>query len=258
MKRFLLGILLLAFVACDGDAMDGGEQGGNVPNGVSSTVLTNRFTYESIVINSTELAYRKAIIGEPSAESTALLVLYLHGGSSRGGNNEAQLAEDGVASIYNYLVAKKKCAIMLVPQCPQSSSWGKSMNKVLKALITDNLSNVDTSRIYAFGGSMGGTGLWSLISDYTGLFAAAMPVAANPSGATVERVVPTQVYTVMGAADQMMKIDVVETFVEALREAGGAAMLDVIEGWNHATTCNESYTTNRLDWIFSKQKPRSE
>ena len=222
---------------------DGGEQ-----------AITDIFSAERGTFSNVELVYRKAVVGEVSESSKGALVLYLHGGSAKGEDNTAQLNEPGVANIYSYLVANKINATMLVPQCPSSSSWGKSMNRVLKGMIDANIADVDTSRIYGFGGSMGGTGLWSLVSTYSGLFTAAMPVAANPSGATVEGVLPTYIYTVMGGEDSMMKIDIVEEFATELREAGGIILLDVEADWSHATTCEQSYTDTRLEWIFSKRK----
>ena len=221
---------------------------------VEERQLTDIFIAERGTFNNIELPYRKATIGTVSAENKGALVIYLHGGSAKGNDNTVQLTELGVEKIYKYLVANNINATMLVPQCPSTSSWGKSLNIVLKGLISAHIATVDTSRIYGFGGSMGGTGLWSLISAYSGMFTAAMPVAANPSGATVENILPTYIYTVMGKDDALMKIDIVETFIINLRNAGGIAMFDIEEGWDHATTCEESYTDSRLAWIFSKTK----
>ena len=216
--------------------------------------LDDLFSAGEATANSVTISYRKAVVGTVSEQSKGALIVYLHGGSAKGSDNAAQLGEPGVEKIYKYLVANNINATMLLPQCPSSSSWGKSMNRVLKAMIDAHLSVVDTSRIYGFGGSMGGTGLWSLVSTYPGAFTAAMPVAGNPSGATVEGVLPTCIYTVMGGADSMMKIDVVEAFAAELQAAGGTIVLDVEDGWSHATTCQESYTDTRLAWIFSKVK----
>ena len=202
------------------------------------------------------LPYRKAVIGDVSKSNSGALVLYLHGGSKKGDDNEAQMDEPGISDIANYLSSNNIPAIMIVPQCPRTMSWGSQMNKVLKELFDKLIQEgiIDTSRIYAFGGSMGGTGVWNLVSAYPRLFTAAMPVAANPSKAEVENVLPTAVYTVMGTADVMMSVDTANDFITALQNAGGTARIDVEEGWDHATTCTDSYTPPRLTWVFSQSK----
>ena len=60
---------------------------------------------------------------------------------------------------------------------------------------------------------MGGTGTWTMLSSYPGLFAAAMPVAGKASKCNAENVAATPVLTVMGTADKIMKIDVVQDFI---------------------------------------------
>ena len=214
------------------------------------------FSKESITVNSTILPYRKALIGNVTTTNKGALVIYLHGGSSKGSDNESQMNEPGILSIATHLATNGIGAVMVVPQCPSSMSWGGQMNRVLKGLLDSYIQEgiIDTSRIYIFGGSMGGTGAWGLISAYPRLFTAAMPVAANPSKAVVENVAPTAVYTVMGTADALMSVDTANDFITALREAGGTARIDIIEGWDHATTCTESYTTERLEWVFSHRK----
>lgn len=58
-------------------------------------------------------------------------------------------------------------------------------DEIAKEIMEDK---VDGDRIYILGGSMGGTGTWSMASAYPGLFAAAMPVAGNPSKSIAENV----------------------------------------------------------------------
>lgn len=214
------------------------------------------FTKEYATINTTTLPYQEALIGGISTSKKGALVLYLHGGSSKGSDNEAQMSEPGIDDIATHLATKSIAAVMIVPQCPSTSSWGGQMNGVLKGIIDSYVQEglVDTSRIYIFGGSMGGTATWGLVSAYPRLFTAAMPVAGNPSRAIVENVAPTAIYTVMGTADNLMSIDTVTTFAEELTNAGGTIRFDIEQGWDHATTCTESYTPERLEWVFSQVK----
>ena len=104
------------------------------------------------------------------------------------------------------------------------------------------------------GGSMGGTGTWCQVSNYPDFYAAAMPVAGNPTGMSAEAVAKTPVYTVMGTADNIMSIDAVETFQTQVLAAGGILILEVETGWTHQDTCEKSYTDSRLEWLFSKTR----
>ncbi len=214
------------------------------------------FSKESITINGITLPYQQAVIGTATDSDKAALVIYLHGGSKKGNDNEVQMAEPGIEAIASYLAKRGPNAVMLVPQCPREMSWGGPMNAVLKGLLDSyvNRGIIDTSRIYAFGGSMGGSGTWGLISAYPGLFTAAMPVAGNPRRAEVKNIVPTAIYAVMGSYDRLMDVEPVETFIKSLIDTGGSAVLDIEEGWDHRKTCTESYTESRLQWVFAQEK----
>lgn len=198
-----------------------------------------------------EMGYRVARVG--NGDATPVLAMYLHGGSSKGSDNEKQLVEPGVDSLYNYLEAHDMDAILLVPQCPTDKSWGGRMSGVLAALVRQYTTSgeADAGRAYIFGGSMGGTGTWSMLSAFPRLFTAAMPVAANPSGCMADSVALTPAYTVMGTADRIMAVETASDFVAQLKAKGGECVMDIEEGWTHEVTCIESYTTPRLDWVFS-------
>ena len=212
-----------------------------------------RFSRESFSLGQNTLPYRKAEICHNGAGKPAL-VLYLHGGSARGNDNEKQLSEAAVGIIYQYLLDHEMPAIFIVPQCPSGGGWTSQNRKVLNELLKSyvNSGKADTDRVYVMGGSMGGTGTWCQLSYFPDFYAAAMPVAGNPSGMNAANVATTPVLTVMGTADAMMSIENVEAFMADVIEASGFVQLDVEEGWSHPTTCEQSYTDSRLAWLFSQ------
>lgn len=105
--------------------------------------------------------------------------------------------------------------------------------------------------VYIFGGSMGGTGTWTMLSLYPELFSAAMPVAGNPSRCNVENVSKTPLLTVMGTGDKIMNIETVKDFLSELDDIGALYRFDIEEDWSHEDVCTQSYTIERLDWVFS-------
>ena len=205
------------------------------------------------------LNYRKAS-NEGNAGDAKALVIYLHGGSSCGNDNTTQMNEPGIDSIANYLSNHHKAAVFVVPQCPdRNKGWG-GMVKDVKALLdfTAQTEGVDPNQIYIFGGSMGGTGTWKMLSSYPDYFAAAMPCAANPKGMNAETVATTPVYNVMGLADKIMDSGVrtiAEDFIFQLQQLGDEAVYEAVPDWTHETTCIQSYSTPRMDWVFAHTKP---
>ena len=211
------------------------------------------FSRESFTLGHTTLPYRKAEICHDGTTQPAL-VLYLHGGSSRGSDNEAQLQEKAVSVIYQYILNHNLATTFIVPQCPLGGGWTSQNRKVVNELLQTYVQRgeVASDRVYILGGSMGGTGTWCQLSYFPDFYAAAMPVAGNPTGMNAANVATTPVLTVMGTADAMMSIDAVKNFQTDVIAVGGSLQLDIEEGWSHPTTCEQSYTDGRLAWLFSQ------
>lgn len=217
------------------------------------SAMAQTFDASNITFGGINMPYR---VAHTSGMEKPSLVIYLHGGTSKGNDNEKQMGEPGIDIIANYINQRQIGAYFLVPQCPSDKSWGGPMLSVLKALIDKYVMEgvVDKNSVYIFGGSMGGTGIWSMLSAYPGMFAAAMPVAGNPSKCDADKVASTPVYTVMGTSDQIMSVETTADFIDELNARNGTTKFDIEEGWTHEMTCTQSYTTQRLDWVFSQSK----
>lgn len=222
---------------------------------VNAQDITSHFDSGSFSLANQTLPYRVAEIGVTAAIQP-VMVLYLHGGSSRGDDNEKQLNERAVSVVYQYLSNHNVPAIFIVPQCPTGGGWTGQLRRVLIELLKSyvNAGKVDENRIYVIGGSMGGTGTWCQLGNNPNFYAAAMPVAGNPTGQNAANVATTPVRTVMGTADALMSIEDVENFMTEVNEAGGTIILDVEDGWTHPMTCENSYTDERLDWLFAQSR----
>lgn len=214
------------------------------------------FESEKVISAGIEMSYRVAYTNGIGNQA---LVIYLHGGSSKGNDNDTQMKEPGIDSIANYLDLKQLNAVYLIPQCPSDKSWGGPMLGVLKALIDRYVhsESLDDTDVCIFGGSMGGTGTWSMLSAYPRLFTAAMPVAGNPSKCDAANVATTPVYTVMGTSDRIMSVETASDFISELNSIGAITRFDIEEGWTHEMTCIQSYTTERLDWVFGHSRNSS-
>lgn len=208
------------------------------------------FSKETFSLGGTTIPYRKA--STPGPGDKAALVVYLHGGSSKGNDNVTQMNEPGINSISSWLANNNRKAIMIVPQCPKDRLWLGTMLATVKQLMQTFIDRgvADEAQVYIFGGSMGGTGTWNMLANYPEFFAAAMPVAGNPTGLDAEKVAQTPLYTVMGTADVIMKIPNVKTFLAEMDEWNAEYQFDIEDGWTHEDTCKKSYTDTRLEWVF--------
>ena len=237
-----------------GESKDTSKKYDNVGFRVIKEISGANFSFEKFSCGSTELPYRKARIG--SGEGLPALIVYLHGGPSRGNDNMLQMREKAIKAISDYLAGNGIHSVMLVPHCPAFSTWNTETNKTLKELIEEYVDNkqVDAGRIYLLGGSMGGSGAWLMASDYPDLFAAIMAVAGSPEKANSKNVAKTPVCAVMGKNDRLMTVPRVDNFVKELKSKGGKVLFCVEEGWGHVKTCEDSYTPERLKWVLGQSR----
>lgn len=249
----VLAVTTLALSSCSSDDVQDGPDTPPVETPQDVTNVTD--VKKSITTDVMSIPYHELTFVSKNNTEQPCLVLYLHGGSSRGDDNQTQMGEAGIDSISNYLKAHHKNAIFLVPQCPSKGAWLGPAQSVLGTLIAQyvNGGKVDAKQIYIFGGSMGGTGTWGMLAAYPDLFAAAMPVAADPTKVG-EYTSKTPVFTVMGTADVIMNLETAQTFVGQLKAQGVDTKFETGDGWTHEVTCIESYTTQRLDWVFSHKR----
>lgn len=79
----------------------------------------------------------------------------------------------------------------------------------------------------------------------------------NPSQCDVDNVATTPVYTVMGTSDGIMSVETASDFINELNARGAITRFDIEEGWTHEVTCIQSYTKERLDWVFGHNRNSS-
>ena len=164
-----------------------------------------------------------------------------------------------MTDIFNYLTEHNIAATIVVPQCPSGGGWTNQLRKVVNELLRTYVTSgaVDESRVYVTGGSMGGTGTWCQLSYFPYFYAAAMPVAGNPTNLSADNISKTPVYTVMGTDDTIMDVSPVEELRQQVTQNNGTMIMDVEEGWTHQYTCENSFTEERLSWLFSQVRDLS-
>ncbi len=209
----------------------------------------SEFSFECEDFAGVNLNYRMAIIN-PEVQSPEIIIMYLHGGSGQGSDNSAQLESQAVEDIYNYLSQSGRHARLLAPQAPDGYQWEDELLPALKAL-ADKYNIAGQSECYILGGSMGGYGVWNMLTDYPDYFTGAMPVACNTPKAPAQNYAGPRICSVVGGNDPQRNIDAIQTFFHRLEAADAkGAKLDIEYDWNHRETCEWSFTSQRLDWLF--------
>ena len=179
------------------------------------------------------------------------LILFLHGAGERGDNLKL-VEKHGPPKI----VKQKDMPFIIVsPQCPKDSWWPKE-NEVLVNLLDDIVSryNVDESRIYLTGLSMGGYGSWSLGCDHPKRFAAIAPICGGGEPFFGRKLKNTPVWAFHGAKDTVVSLKKSEDMVKAVKGAGGDAKLTVYPQAGH-DSWTETYNNPELyEWFLKHSK----
>ena len=110
------------------------------------------------------------------------LVLFLHGGGSRGTDNEAQLfvGDSAVVWVRDQQEGGEPCFV-LAPQCPDDGPGWLEPHLLAASSALDDLIEqypIDENRLYLTGLSMGGGGCWRMNYMFPERFAAAVALCA--------------------------------------------------------------------------------
>jgi predicted peptidase len=218
-----------------------------------------KFAFRSFSNENLTLPYREARLCQDENGMSAL-VIFLHSSSHRGDDNKSQIRGTAIRAIVNYLEKSNIKSIVVAPQCDKNHFWhdydGKAstaLKQLIDNLITDN-SNIDSKRVYIFGYSSGGAGVWRMISDYPDTFAAAMAVASYPRNAYPKNIAQTALCCVMAGKDDKAKVSLVKPTIKETQKYGGTINFIVEKDCDHISVCPIAFSDNNLKWVFDKRK----
>src|SRR5690606_23701288 len=112
------------------------------------------------------------------------------------------------------------------PQCPEHSFWPIEADAIM-ALLDELIATyeVDASRIYLTGLSMGGWGTWNLAITNPSRFAAIVPICGGEKPAKASALKDVPIWAFHGAKDEVVPVSESEAMVNAINEIGGNAKL---------------------------------
>ncbi|MBR4585070.1 MAG: prolyl oligopeptidase family serine peptidase [Bacteroidales bacterium] len=218
-----------------------------------------KFAFRSFSNENLTLPYREARLCQDENGMSAL-VIFLHSSSHRGDDNKSQMRGPALKNIVNYLENNKIKSIVIAPQCDKNhfcndsdSKASSTAKQLIDKLIADN-TDIDSKRIYIFGYSSGGAGVWRMISDYPDTFAAAMAVASYPRNAYPKNIAQTALCCVMAGKDDKAKVSLVKPTIKETQKYGGTINFIVEKECDHISVCPIAFSDNNLKWVFDKRK----
>src|SRR5574344_477953 len=146
---------------------------------------------------------------------------------------------------------------------PQNSggSWSPSKINGLLEWMEANY-QVDTTRIYVLGMSLGGYGTLDFVGSYPHKVAAAMALCGGCTLKDVQGLGQVPLWIMHGTADRAVSIQQSKCVVEKLQEADNDKLLryDWFEGGNHGFLARLFYLKQAYDWLTFhslKDNPRT-
>ncbi len=231
---------------------------------------TSRYEHgESVLVTSNgNKTYPYRLLKPLNQNTSAPLVIFLHGAGERGNDNQRQLTYLPERFIDAPHLNTKNCFV-LAPQCPIDDAWAPfgprgpeatEQTKAMKAAIITirkilSEENIDTSRIYLTGLSMGGFGSWDLAARHPDWFAAVVPICGGGDPKTASQLIDVPIWAFHGDKDQIVPEQASSKMVLAIRNAGGRPAYTVLQGVGHGSWPYAYGARVAMDWMFAQRHP---
>lgn len=204
------------------------------------------------------------------------MLFFLHGHGECGTDNEQQIRVLHKENRLINLIIERDDCIIVAPQCPCNikyewvpiaHAWATGSRELTEkptvglsaamALLDRFLENeaVDRNRIYAAGISMGGYGMWELITRRPELFAAAIPVCGAGIPSLASRLTDIAIWAFHGAADTTVPASGSRDMAAAIEAAGGRKMrYTEYPAVGHNCWIPAYQEAGLVNWLFSQFK----
>lgn len=113
---------------------------------------------------------------------------------------------------------------------------------------------VDKSRVYIIGLSMGAMGTYDMVSRFPDMFAAAVPICGtiNPTRLSTAKNVAFRIFH--GDADDVVPVAGSREAYKALKAAGASVLYTEFPGCNHGSWNPAFNCPDFMSWLFGQQK----
>lgn len=187
----------------------------------------------------------------PNSACRVPLIIYLHGAGSRGSSlsSMAHLGPIGELEKGRNIPAK-----IVAPQCSRDT-WFELFETLIDFAETAvAAAEIDQTRVYLSGVSMGAYAAWQLAISRPGLFAALVPVCGGGMYWNAARLKNLPIWAFHGALDTTVLPQESLKMVAAVNKNGGNAKITVFEKADH-NAWDPAYAQDEMwNWLFRQQK----
>lgn len=271
MKRFLISVLFLASLV----GLRGAEE-----RYLRQTIL------DSVPLPTTVNRVYRLLLPEKmeqGSEAKFPLIVYLHGGNSRGDDGSKPIAEYLPKRLAEPEMRSAFPCFVLVPQCKEGvypdgrpynwakwehqkgapTHWLKSEDeasdqlRAAMAALKDVMDRhpIDPSRVYLIGVSMGGSGAWSWAARQPDRFAALLAVCGLSETSRAESLSKTPIWVFQGGKDEVIPVQRTREMVQALDAVRGNVKYTEYSGEGHRID-HQVFSGNddaTLKWLFEQR-----
>jgi len=181
-----------------------------------------------------KMPYRLFIPPQYDSAKKYPLIVWFHGGSGRGSDNESQIAGENEKGAHLWTTPQSQAvfpAFVLAPQCPKNENWSDpDLNEINTQLqmALDILAgaqkdySIDADRVYLVGQSMGGLAVWTLLQKFPQQWAAAVVVASYDNFTNPRGIARVPLWIFQSDMDRTVPVDLIREMVKQLKKSGGA------------------------------------
>jgi predicted peptidase len=184
------------------------------------------------------------------------LIVYLHG-------SRDTVSRDNYW--YQEVIQKEHPAFVLTPKCDVADQgWGNTWNaghtiataktlKLIDSLVA--IYPIDVNRLYLYGISMGGFGVFSIIAKEKGKFAAAYAVCGGSDVKAANQLLQTPLWIFHGEADDVVPVGLSrDVYKEMIRLGATKVKYTEYPGVKHNSWENVNQEKTLPAWLFSQRK----
>ena len=198
------------------------------------------------------------------------LIFFMHGAGERGTDNVNQTKHGG--KLFSDDANRTKFpSFVVAPQVPNGKLWvnvpwgddshvqPETPSDVLRVSLELIASlqkefSIDPKRLYAMGISMGGFGVWDVVTRHPDMFAAAAPICGGADENNASLIAKLPVWTFHGDKDGVVKTKRSRNMIEALKKVGSNAKYSEYPGVGHDSWNKAFAEPELLTWLFAQKK----
>jgi predicted peptidase len=186
--------------------------------------------------------------GPNAAKKKWPLMLFLHGSGERGSNLE-MVKVHGIPKLIE--AGQEFPFIVVSPQCPAGYGWTKAPLGPLLDDLEQHL-QIDTTRVYLTGLSMGGAATWGLANDFPNRFAALAPICGGGDEIWMGKITHLPIWAFHGAKDELVPLEETTKLVNELKRLGSKKVkLTVYKNAGHDSWTRAYANPKLYEWMLA-------